>query len=136
MPILSDSEVITMLIVGEFLGYDTDKAIWSYFRKHHRRLFPRLGHRTTFVRQAANLWWFTGALQRVLAKHLGALDDLVHVVDGFPILVAHLARGRWSSRRTRTSRRRRRGRSPPPGSYVADGGEACSSLKPATPFQW
>ena len=92
VPILSDSEVITMLIVGEFLGYDTDKAIWSYFRKHHRRLFPRLGHRTTFVRQAANLWWFTGALQRVLAKHLGALDDLVHVVDGFPLLVAHLAR--------------------------------------------
>ena len=33
-PELSDSEVITMEIVGEFLLYDTDKAIWTYFKTH------------------------------------------------------------------------------------------------------
>ena len=33
-PELSDSEVITMEIVGEFLSYDTDKAIWTYFKTH------------------------------------------------------------------------------------------------------
>ena len=33
-PGLSDSEVITMEIVGEFQGIDTDKGIWSYFRGH------------------------------------------------------------------------------------------------------
>jgi hypothetical protein len=31
-PKLSDSEVLTMEIVGEFLGYDTDQHIWKYFR--------------------------------------------------------------------------------------------------------
>jgi len=29
-PRLSDSEVITMEIVGEFLGYEGDEAIWDY----------------------------------------------------------------------------------------------------------
>ena len=30
-PRLSDSEVITMEIVGEMLGHDGDKAIWDYW---------------------------------------------------------------------------------------------------------
>jgi hypothetical protein len=57
-PKLSDSEVITMEVVGEFLGIDTDKAIHLYFGRHYPHYFPgvREVHRTTFARQAANLW--------------------------------------------------------------------------------
>jgi len=33
-PKLSDSEVMTMDIVGEFLGKDTDTSIWRYFKEH------------------------------------------------------------------------------------------------------
>ena len=32
IPNLTDSEVITMEVVGEFLGKDCDKAIWEYFK--------------------------------------------------------------------------------------------------------
>ena len=32
-PALEDSEVLTMEIVGEFLGKDGDKAIWEYFKE-------------------------------------------------------------------------------------------------------
>jgi hypothetical protein len=58
IPKLSDSEVLTIEIVGEFLGFDTDKAIHRHFRRHYGEWFPALGevHRTTFARQAANLW--------------------------------------------------------------------------------
>lgn len=56
-PKLSDSEVITMEIVGEFLGFDSDQQIWKYFRSHWRHWFPSLGSRSTFLRQAANLWY-------------------------------------------------------------------------------
>jgi hypothetical protein len=91
-PKLSDSEVITMLVVGEFLGHDSDKAIWKHFRRHGRHLFPRIGDRTRFIRQGANLWWFVGALHRVVAKRLGALDDDVHVIDGFPMELANINR--------------------------------------------
>src|SRR5215204_823815 len=58
LPRLSDAEVLTIEIVGEFLGLDTDEAIFRYFRRHYGEWFPALGevHRTTFARQAANLW--------------------------------------------------------------------------------
>ncbi len=56
-PTLRDSEVLTMKAVGEFLGLDQEKAVFSYFRRHYGHFFPALGrvHRTTFTRQAANL---------------------------------------------------------------------------------
>jgi hypothetical protein len=57
-PTLCDSEVLTMEAVGEFLGLDQEKAVFSYFRRHYPHFFPALRrvHRTTFTRQAANLW--------------------------------------------------------------------------------
>jgi hypothetical protein len=56
-PILADSEVLTVEIVGEFLGVDTDRGLHAHFRRHFGHLFPdlRTVHRTTFLRQAANL---------------------------------------------------------------------------------
>jgi hypothetical protein len=57
-PLLADTEVLTMEAVGEYLGLDQDTAIFSYFRRHYSHFFPavRRLHRTTFARQAANLW--------------------------------------------------------------------------------
>ena len=57
-PTLSDGEVLTIEMVGEFLGLDQDKAIFDYFRRYYGHFFPGLLliHRTTFTRQAANLW--------------------------------------------------------------------------------
>lgn len=40
IPNLTDSEVITMEIVGEFLGNDSDKSIWEYFKNHWQHFFP------------------------------------------------------------------------------------------------
>jgi hypothetical protein len=40
-PALSDSEVITIEIIGEFLGIDTDKGIWVYFKNNWLTLFPK-----------------------------------------------------------------------------------------------
>jgi len=57
-PKLTDSEVITMEVVGSYLGLSQDKKLFDYFQQHYPHFFPALGslHRTTFVRQAANLW--------------------------------------------------------------------------------
>lgn len=91
-PKLSDSEVITMEIVGEFLGQHEDKAIHSYFSRHWRTLFPNMPHRTTFLRQATNLWHVKQSIQLVLAKDLGSYDDNIHLVDGFPLPVCGFRR--------------------------------------------
>src|SRR4051795_1474305 len=73
VPVLADSEVLTVEIVGEFLGLDTDRGLHAYFRRHYGHLFPRLRevHRTTFARQAANLWVVKHALWRRLAPLAG-----------------------------------------------------------------
>jgi len=62
-PALSDSEVITMEIVAEYQGIDTDKGMWQYFHRHWLEWFPRLGSRVTLARQAANLWQYKALLQ-------------------------------------------------------------------------
>jgi len=93
-PHLSDSEVLTMEIVGEFLGLDTDKQIWRYFRQHWSAWFPRLGARSTFVRHAANLWAVKQRLHGQLAQRLGAYTATIHIVDGFPMPICHLARAK------------------------------------------
>ena len=63
-PILADSEVLTVEITGEFLGLDTDRGLHAYFQHHFGHLFPGLRtiHRTTFLRQAVNLWAVKQAL--------------------------------------------------------------------------
>src|SRR3712207_9557004 len=50
-PTLCDSEVLTIEVVGEFLGLDEDSALFKYFRRHYAHFFPNLSrvHRTTFT---------------------------------------------------------------------------------------
>src|SRR5215212_10786829 len=70
-PTLCDSEVLTIEVVGEFLGIDEDTELFAYFRRHYAHFFPNLRqvHRTTFTRQAANLWKLKEILwQELLAE--------------------------------------------------------------------
>ena len=92
-PALADSEVITIELVGEYLELDRDTRLYDYFRARHARDFPALArvHRTTFARQAANLWRVKQLLHRRLAGRLaGAADWLV---DSLPVPVCRFGRG-------------------------------------------
>lgn len=93
-PTLDDREVITVEIVGEFLGLDTDVGIYRYFSRHYAEFFPALGrvHRSTFVRQAANLWSVKRRLwQRVLASRI-KLEEGLSLVDSFAVPVCSFAK--------------------------------------------
>lgn len=96
LPNLSDSEVITMEILGEFLGMDRDKKIWEYFADHWRCLFPKIPDRSNFAKQAAKLYKVKRFLQQRLAKSLGAFEDTLHVIDGLPMPVCKFARACFS----------------------------------------
>ena len=92
-PKLSDSEVLTIEIVGEFLAIVTDKAIHRYFRRHYAEWFPTLSevHRTTFARQAANLWKVKELLwQELLA--LAPHDPTFAICDSMPLPACLFAR--------------------------------------------
>ncbi len=92
-PSLSDSEVLTMEVVGEFLGLSQDTALYRYFRQHYRHFFPGMArvHRTTFLRQAANLW---EVKEQVWQHLLGSIqyDPTFALVDSFPLPVCQFAR--------------------------------------------
>lgn len=92
-PTLRDSEVLTMEIVGEFLGIDTDKGLYLYFRRHYSTWFPGIQQisRTTFVRQAANLWATKYRLWQVLLAQMN-FDPMISMVDSFPVPVCRFAR--------------------------------------------
>ena len=57
-PTLADSEVLTMEVVGEFLGWTRMGHLSAIFAGSIPTGFPPCArvHRTTFARQAANLW--------------------------------------------------------------------------------
>ncbi len=95
-PHLSDSEIMTMEIVAEFLGIDTDKGAWEYFTQHWQDWFPALGSRANYAKQAANLWNIVQHIQALLAQQLGAFSDLLNMADGFPIPICHFKRANGS----------------------------------------
>lgn len=90
-PTLADSEVLTMEVVGEYLGLEHDTAIFAYVRRHYPHFFPALVHlhRTTFVRQAANLQvmkdrlWQWVRVQIPCDPHLAIVDSLALPVCQF-----------------------------------------------------
>src|SRR5258708_6629516 len=93
-PKLADSEVITREIVGTYLGLPQDQEVFDYFRRHYAQFFPAMAHgdRTTFVRQAANLWAVKERLWCVIRDSLLRYDPMVAIVDSMPIPVCQFAR--------------------------------------------
>jgi hypothetical protein len=67
-PALTDEEVSTIEICGEYFGLYQDEAIFDYFRSHYQHFFPQLRERTRFVRQTANLWRIKAMIQRRLTQ--------------------------------------------------------------------
>lgn len=88
-------QVLTMEVVGEFLGLDADAAIFAYFRRHYAAWFPPLRdiHRTTFTRHAANLW---AIKEQIWTQVVMAIphDPEVALIDSFPLPVCRFARAR------------------------------------------
>jgi len=96
---LTDPEVITVELVGEFLGLDHDKGLFAHFRRHHAADFPglRAVHRTTFARQAANLYAVKRAMYQHLADRLAA-GEAAWLVDRMPVEACRFARAKFCSR--------------------------------------
>lgn len=89
-PKLSDAEVITIEICGEFFKLHSDSDIFAYFTAHYRAFFPNLTERTLSVRQAVNLHQLKQVIWQRLAHKseqdkgsLQVIDTLPYPVGGF-----------------------------------------------------
>jgi hypothetical protein len=92
-PTLRDSEVLTIEVVGEFLGLGTESSMFIHFRRYYAGWFPGLRQitRTTFTRQAANLWKIKQDLWHILAQGIPQ-DPSLSIIDSFPIPICRFAR--------------------------------------------
>lgn len=84
-PKLTDAEVITIEICGEFFKLHEDTEIYQYFKRHYLAFFPNLPDRTTFVRQSANLWQAKLICQSRLLIMSQQNQDAVQSIDTLPV---------------------------------------------------
>jgi hypothetical protein len=98
-PVLADSEVLTMEVIGEALGREQEVEMWDYFGEHWSHLFPALKtvSRTSFVRQAANLWKLKEWLWQRWLERIPC-DPTLTLIDSFPVHVCRFARARRAKR--------------------------------------
>lgn len=91
-PSLRDSEIITMVLVGEFLGLADNSKIWLYFKTNYLHYFPGLKLETykIFNKQATNLWQVMRIIHRELLDRISS--GSLFLTDGFPLPVCHYAR--------------------------------------------
>ena len=94
LPTLTDEEVITMEICGEYFGFSQEEDLYNYFSAHYAHFFPALRGRTSFVRQSANLWKMKALIQERLTYVRGEAHDPVQIIDTMPLPVCTYTRAR------------------------------------------
>lgn len=89
---LSDSEIITISIVGEAFTIDSEKA-WFYFvKKNFQDLFPNICDRTRFNKTKRNLYKVILEIQKYFSNLPMFKDDDTRIIDSMPIPICKFAR--------------------------------------------
>ena len=83
-PVCSDSELITMAIVGECRGWDVETEMLNYWH-NHRDLFPIIPSQSRFNRRRRNLMMAFNLVRRTLLQMLDLAQDKHCVIDSFPV---------------------------------------------------
>lgn len=90
-PQLSDSEVLTICIVGQMMS-DSESAWYRYVRKNHSNEFPNLIERSRYHRRCKDLSQLQEIIRQMLVDRLGANQQRWHIMDSVPIPVCIYAR--------------------------------------------
>ena len=93
----SDSEIITLGLVGEMLGIASEKAWLSFVRRNFGYLFPHLRKRREFTRRHRCLWEIIDLLRWQMVLELGL--DSICLIDSFPVPICDFKRAHSSTSR-------------------------------------
>jgi hypothetical protein len=93
-PECSDSELITMALVGECRGWDLETVLLCEWREH-RDLFPRVPTQSRFNRRRRNLMYGFNVVRQAVLQGLDLAQDSTCVIDSLPVPVVefHLVPG-------------------------------------------
>ncbi len=85
-PVCSDSELITMALVGECRGWDKETEMLSHWQEH-RDLFPHIPSQSRFNRRRRNLMLAFNLIRQVVLSWLDLAQDRQCVLDSLPVPV-------------------------------------------------
>ncbi|SHH94832.1 hypothetical protein SAMN02745196_02004 [Clostridium collagenovorans DSM 3089] len=94
---LSDSEIITISLVGEIATIDSENAWFNFVKKNFKELFPKIGDRTRFNRTKRNLYTLIKEIQSKFVEISQLAKSSVRIVDSMPIPVRKFGRAYFSS---------------------------------------
>ena len=93
-PQYPDSYIITLLIIKNLLGINSESALLRHLGNNHGHVFERLPERSWFNRKARKLF---PLCEKIIEQLLEQLDlGNIRVVDSTPVPVCKVYRGAWS----------------------------------------
>lgn len=93
---LSDSEIITISLVGETATIDSEKAWFNFVKKNFKELFPQMGDISRFNRTKRNLYTTIQLIQRKFFELTNMHRSSINIVDSIPIPVSKFGRAYFS----------------------------------------
>lgn len=92
-PRMHDSEVLTLVIIGQWLS-NSERQILRYAHHHWRSAFPQLLSQSAFNRRARDLAGVLVHLIPLLAAALERRGLGIEILDGVPLPLARIVRGK------------------------------------------
>ena len=91
-PELSDSEVLTLMLCGQWFG-TSERAFVRHVSEHWRSYFPNMLTQSAFNRRSRDLCGVVIALSGTVAEELGAYTSAYQAIDSVPVPLARMCRG-------------------------------------------
>lgn len=85
-PSCSDSELLSMALIGECRGWNLETEMLNQWREH-RHLFPHIPSQSRFNRRRRNLMYAFNLMRKVILRSLDLAQDRQCVIDSLPLPV-------------------------------------------------
>jgi len=96
-PVCSDSEILTLLLIQDYLPYAGETQFLGYIRANYRAMFPHVPDQSQFNRRAKGLRELLERLRQAWLRRLLKGDETLFVLDTKPIPVVGYKRSKAHS---------------------------------------
>jgi hypothetical protein len=93
--VMSDSEIITISIIGELQTIDSENAWYNYCKKNFNDLFPKFCDRSRFNRIRRGLHAVIDTIRKEISRITALPEELCRIIDSIPIPVCKFGRARF-----------------------------------------
>jgi hypothetical protein len=102
-PRMSDSEILTLALVGQWrvgVPWQSERGLVRYIQAHGRDMFPTMLQYSAFNQRVRHLFGVLVSLQQAVANWLGHVQELYECVDSLPLPAGSLGQysrepGHW-----------------------------------------